>query len=58
VFFVGVDDLAERLPELFDKYLYVGTKRAATFLGLTTQSPALPEPVAGLESLFQERWLS
>jgi len=58
VFFVGVDDHAERLPQLFDKYLYVGTTRAATFLGLTTQSPALPEPVAGLESLFQERWLS
>ena len=25
VFFVGVDQLAANQPELFDKYLYVGT---------------------------------
>ncbi len=31
VFFVGVDDLARREPNLFDKYLYVGATRAATF---------------------------
>ena len=30
VFFVGVDRLAASQPELFDKYLYVGTTRAAT----------------------------
>jgi len=35
VFFVDVDELAERLPTLFDRYLYVGATRAATYLGLT-----------------------
>jgi superfamily I DNA and RNA helicase len=57
VFLVGVDELSTRLPELFDKYLYVGTTRAATFLGLTTQGPALPKAVQPLEGLFRERWL-
>ncbi|MGY8704583.1 ATP-binding domain-containing protein [Bradyrhizobium sp. 18BD] len=56
VFFVGVDELADRLPDLFDKYLYVGTTRAATFLGLTVHGPTLPEPISGLEGLFQEHW--
>jgi UvrD-like helicase C-terminal domain len=32
VFFVGVDELAARLPDLFDKYLYVGTSARASFL--------------------------
>ena len=57
VFFVGVDELAERMPDLFDKYLYVGTTRAATFLGVTLNGPALPRAIASLESLFQQRWI-
>jgi superfamily I DNA/RNA helicase len=56
VFFVGVDELASRLPELFDKYLYVGTTRAATFLGLTTEGESLPKAIQPLQSLFRERW--
>jgi superfamily I DNA and RNA helicase len=56
VFFVGVDELSRRLPDLFDKYLYVGATRAATFLGLTTQGPALPEAIRSLGDQFQERW--
>lgn len=35
VFIVGLDELATRLPDLFDRYLYVGVTRAATFLGVT-----------------------
>ncbi|WP_316231136.1 ATP-binding domain-containing protein [Bradyrhizobium sp. SZCCHNR1051] len=58
VFFVGVDELAERMPDLFDKYLYVGTTRAATFLGVTVNGPALPDAIKSLEGLFQDRWLS
>lgn len=58
VFFVAVDELSERLPELFDKFLYVGTTRAATFLGLTTKGSDLPKAIRHLESLFQERWPS
>ncbi|WP_207226471.1 ATP-binding domain-containing protein [Corticibacter populi] len=33
VFFVGIGELAALQPSLFDKYLYVGTARAATGLG-------------------------
>jgi UvrD-like helicase C-terminal domain len=58
VFFVGVDELSKRTGELFDKYLYVGATRAATFLGVTTQHRALPQAVGSLEGLFQDRWLS
>lgn len=35
VFFVGIDQLAERLPDLFDRFFYVGASRAATYLGIT-----------------------
>lgn len=42
VFFVGIDALARRLPDLFDKYLYVGVSRAATYLGITCEG-ALPD---------------
>ncbi|KYH01516.1 hypothetical protein [Bradyrhizobium sp. DOA1] len=35
VFFI--DGLADRFPDLFDKDPYVGTARAATFLGRTRQ---------------------
>ena len=46
-FFLGVDDLAEKEPELFDKYLYVGATRAATYLGLTC-SNRLPDRLVSL----------
>jgi Cdc6-like AAA superfamily ATPase len=47
VFFLGVDRLAELQPELFDKYIYVGTTRAAAYLGLACERglPALLDPV-------------
>src|SRR5258708_6673395 len=38
VFFVAIDKLANRLPDLVQKYLYVGVTRAATFLGLTCEA--------------------
>ncbi|WP_253575077.1 ATP-dependent helicase [Bradyrhizobium japonicum] len=47
VFFVGADLLAERLPDLYRRFVYVGMTRAATYLGLTCEG-ALP---AGLEPL-------
>lgn len=58
VFFVGVDELAQHKPELFDKYLYVGATRAATYLGLTCTSPRLPEGIAHLETAFAREWNS
>jgi len=55
VFFVGVDQLASLQPALFDKYLYVGTTRAATYLGVTCQG-SLPPAIEGLRSHFCQDW--
>jgi DNA helicase IV len=49
VFFIGIDKLAARKPDLFDKYLYVGATRAATYLGLTCTCPDVPERIVALE---------
>jgi hypothetical protein len=37
VFFIGIDRLADRIPDLFQRLLYVGVTRAATYLGLTCE---------------------
>ncbi|AEI78631.1 UvrD/Rep helicase family protein [Cupriavidus necator N-1] len=55
VFFVGVDQLAAVHPALFDKYLYVGTTRAATYLGVTCEG-ALPPAIEGLRPHFVQDW--
>ncbi|GAA0771560.1 hypothetical protein E1180_05550 [Roseibium denhamense] len=55
VFFLGVDGLAQKQPDLFDKYLYVGATRAATYLGLTCEAD-LPPALSSLESLFETHW--
>jgi hypothetical protein len=55
VFFIGVDRLAETYPDLFDRYLYVGATRAATYLGLTCERQ-LPESIAGLAHMFKKSW--
>ena len=52
VFFVGIDALAENKPDLFDKFLYVGTTRAATYLGLTSYKEVIPPILAPLLSDF------
>lgn len=54
-FFVGVDELAKRYPGLFDKFLYVGATRAATYFGLTCVGK-LPSRVAELAPLFAPDW--
>ncbi len=56
VFFVGVDTLATLQPELFDKYLYVGATRAATYLGLTCTGPELPQKIETLRASFTANW--
>jgi DNA helicase IV len=55
VFFVGVDRLAAAQPELFDKYLYVGTTRAATYLGMSCGT-ALPTVLEALRPQFAAHW--
>lgn len=55
VFFVSIDQLATLHPALFDKYLYVGTTRAATYLGVTCQG-CLPSAIKSLRPHFCQDW--
>lgn len=55
VFFVGIDRLASLHPQLVDKYLYVGTTRAATYLGVTCDA-VLPTTIASLRPMFVSDW--
>ena len=55
VFFVGVDKLVADRPDLFDKYLYVGATRAATYFGMTCEE-ALPSRLSGLQQFFGQKW--
>lgn len=55
VFFVGVDRLAEQKPELFDRYLYVGATRAATYLGMVCYQK-LPVKIQSLAGGFDSTW--
>lgn len=55
VFFVGIDKLATEKPSLFDKYLYVGATRAATYLGITCERH-LPTGLSGLAENFAANW--
>ena len=56
VFFVGIDALEQKYPELFDKYLYVGATRAATYLGLSCDGHQFPGKLRPLERLFVSAW--
>lgn len=55
VFFVSIDKLAVSSPALFEKYLYVGTTRAATYLGITCEK-SLPYKIEELREYFTETW--
>jgi DNA polymerase III delta prime subunit len=55
VFFVGIDQLTALHPALFDKYLYVGTTRAATYLGVTCDG-GLPPAIESLRAHFGQDW--
>jgi uncharacterized membrane protein YeiH len=52
---VGADVLAKNIPDLFDKYLYVGATRAATFFGVICHNNA-PKLIHNLRSSFQQTW--
>lgn len=54
-FYVGIDELAKYHPELFDKYLYVGVTRAATYLGVTCHD-TFPEQLADIKDFFEYDW--
>lgn len=55
VFFAGVDRLAEQKPELFDRYLYVGATRAATYLGMVCYK-GMPHKLEPLLTAFVDKW--
>ena len=55
VFFAGIDKLAEGQADIFDKYLYVGATRAATYLGVTCENK-LPVKIEPLRSSFTDLW--
>ena len=55
VFFAGVDQLATEKPDLFDRFLYVGTTRAATYLGLVCVD-GWPKRLESLRSLCESDW--
>lgn len=55
VFFVAIDQLAALQPALFDKYLYVGITRAATYLGVTCNG-GLPPAIESLRPHFGQNW--
>lgn len=52
VFFVGIDALARKMPDLFHRFFYVGVTRAATYLGVTCES-TLPERLEAVRSHFR-----
>lgn len=56
VFFVDVDQLADSQPALFDRYIYVGATRAATFLGLTCSGETLPAALEHRDLNYLEAW--
>ena len=56
VFFSRVDSLATQEPDLFDKFLYVGATRAATYLGITCGTATLPARMAAISGLFGVDW--
>lgn len=56
VFFVGLDRLVDLEPDLYDKYLYVGATRAATYLGVTVAGSSLPVQLRDLRKSFETDW--
>jgi len=55
VFFVGIDRLAKRYPDLFKRFLYVGASRAATYLGVTSEGQ-LPAAMDDVRPHFSRCW--
>ncbi len=52
VFYLGIDELAKALPDLFERYLFVGVSRAATYLGVTCED-VLPDAMEKVRGHFE-----
>lgn len=55
VFFIGLDEVLRIEPDLYNKYLYVGATRAATYLGITFGGD-VPGELQPLAHMFAENW--
>ncbi|MBA6098501.1 ATP-binding domain-containing protein [Pseudomonas juntendi] len=55
VFFIGLDELVEAKPTLFERFLYVGATRAATYLGMVCHKK-LPGTLEKLRPAFGITW--
>lgn len=51
VFFLDIDEIHNKMPDLLDKFLYVGLTRATTFLGVTYKTQ-FPERIQFIEDNF------
>ncbi len=56
VFFLDVEILASQQPEMFERYIYVGATRAATFLGLASAEAALPGSLSDGNLTYGSTW--
>lgn len=54
-FFVGVDELQRDVPKLFHRFLYVGSTRAATFLGFAANNK-MPSEIMDMRDMFVSSW--
>ena len=52
VFYLGIDELAKAVPELFERYFFVGVSRAATYLGVTCEN-VLPDSLERVREHFE-----
>lgn len=57
VFFVDIDELLRDNEDLFQRYLYVGATRAATYLGLTCHHEKISPKIHQIRDLCSESWL-
>lgn len=55
VFFIGLDELVEAKPTLFERFLYVGATRAATYLGMVCHKK-LPPALENLRPYLANKW--
>lgn len=55
VFFAGVDKLASNKPDVFDRYIYVGATRAATYLGMVCYQ-SLPDKLESIRNMCLKSW--
>ena len=54
-FFFGVDTLEKEDPEMFERYVYVGSTRAATYLAFIAEE-TIPSVFRALDQTYAKDW--